>query len=131
VNLVTLHTAVGQTADRWKFAIARPANDAAGWGSLHVTGGARIIGAGKQWCRNTTGGYQSLWMPRVALGPRLQLKAGFFARRLRSARSSIVPNCLADPHRSPLFLIKTGTNFLKGSIQTAGKDELRQEYLFA
>ena len=39
--------------------------------------------------------------------------------------------CLADPHRSPLFLIKTGTNFLKGSIQTAGKDELRQEYLFA
>jgi len=51
----------------------RPADDAAGWGSLHVTGGARIIGAGKQRCRNTTGGFQSLWMPRVVLGPRLLL----------------------------------------------------------
>jgi hypothetical protein len=56
-------------------------DDAAGWGSLHVTGGARIIGADKRRCQNTTGGYQSLWMPRMALGPRLQLKAGFFARR--------------------------------------------------
>jgi hypothetical protein len=63
-------------------------------GSLHVTSGVRIIGAGKRRCRNTTGGYQSLWTPRVALGPRLLLnkqhengpvsrgaRAGFFARR--------------------------------------------------
>jgi hypothetical protein len=95
-------------------------------------GDARIIRAGKRRCRNTTGGYQSLWTPRVALGPRLQLKAGFFARRpKRRSFKHRFRNCLADPHRSPLFLIKTVTNFLKGSIQTLGKDELRQEYLFA
>src|SRR4029077_19996667 len=128
VNLVTLHTAGGQTADRWKFAIARPANDAAGCGSLHVTGGARIIGARKRRCRHTTGGSQSLWKPRVALDPEGRVFCAPTHARSFKHRSR---NCLADPHRSPLFLIKTGTNFLKGSIQTPGKDELRQEYLFA
>jgi hypothetical protein len=59
----------------------RPADDAAEWAVCMSPGDARIIRAGKRRCRNTTGGYQSLWTPRVALGPRLQLKAGFFARR--------------------------------------------------
>jgi hypothetical protein len=119
-------------------------DDAAGWGSLNVTGGARIIGAGKRRCRKTTGGYQSLWMPRMALGPRLLLNKQnengpvsrcegrvFCATTQAPLVQASFRNCLADPHRSPLFLIKTGTNFLKGSIQTPGKDELQTEYLFA
>jgi len=68
-------------------------------------------------------------------GPRLLLNKqhenGPVSRGARPLVQASFRNCLADPHRSPLFLIKTGTNFLKGSIQTAGKDELRQEYLFA
>ncbi|MGA8959614.1 MAG: hypothetical protein WB475_05330, partial [Pseudolabrys sp.] len=62
---------------------------------------------GKRRRRNTTGGYQSLWTSRVALGPRQLLnkqhengpvfrgaRVGFFARRTTLARSSIVPKLL-------------------------------------
>jgi hypothetical protein len=61
--------------------------------------------AGKRRCRNTTGGYQSLWTPRVALGPRLLLNKqhengpvsrgpGFLRDDPSAARSSIVPKLL-------------------------------------
>ena len=72
-------------------------------GSLHVIGGARIIGAGKRRCRNTTGGYQLLWTCGAGSASAKRqgngllsrgARAGFFARRPKRHRSNIVPKLL-------------------------------------
>jgi len=86
----------------------RPTDDAAGWGSLHIIGGARIIGAGKRRCLR-------VWQTTFGLKPARSKGATPTRLNLQLARRDHVGGAASRSHHRDDTLIR-GTSEFGGMV---------------